>query len=695
MSFANPWMLIGLLATAVPIWLHLRRQPLSPVPFPAFPLLLRVAKKRAPRVRLRRIVLLVLRILLLLAVVLAAAKPSVDVIRPGGIRKGAPLAMVIVLDNSLSMKLRDDDGKALFLRAKEMAEAELDRLRPGDAAALLTTASGAGGNQTVLDFDLVQARTQLEGAHATFARGDLSGALNQALSLLEESPLIQREVLLISDLADNGDPGKIPPWSEKSGIGFRVMDAGPEVPRENSAVERVAAGPSEDGASQEVVVEARIANHSNKNLVGLDVILEVDGAEVARGTVDVEAEKSVDKRFYHRFKQEGLFRGSVRIPEDRLPEDNVRHFSHFVSHSISALVIDGDYRPGSYHDEAFYLNRALETPMPKEVPIVSTVIDIETAANEPLTGHDVVFLVGVPELPLGLADRLISYAQEGGGLFISPGKQGSNLTPLDTVLPAPVRSIRQSPRKNRPYSVGAVNRAHPVFEPFGEDPTGLESTEVFAHLLVEPETSGDQAVLIDTNDGLPLLLERPVDEGTTMLLTTTIDRDWTDLPIRPGFLPLVQRCVRHLADRLDHRAQRLVEVGAAVPLEVSAGMRRLTVRGPEGPDTVYTAQELAEKSRVSFTSTDIPGDYLVWAEIPGVGGLRELTSLGFIVATNPRESNPQRQLERSDDTGAGQFAPVLGKLPVWPYLLMAAFLLLMAEAVVAGMGLRRSHRKRH
>jgi hypothetical protein len=384
----------------------------------------------------------------------------------------------------------------------------------------------------------------------------------------------------------------------------------------------------------------------------------------------------------------------VRIPEDRLPEDNVRHFSQFVSHSISALVIDGDYHPGSYHDEAFYLNRALETPMPQEVPILSTVTDVETATNLPLAGNDVIFLAGVPDLPAGLADRLIDYVNKGGGIFVSPGKQGSNLTPLDAVLPAQVRSIRQSPRKNRPFQVGAVNRSHPVFEPFAEDPTGLESTEVYAHLLVEPETSGDQVVLAETRDGLPLLMERQVGEGRTMLLTTTIDRDWTDLPIRPGFLPLVQRAARYLAGRLDNRAQRRVEVGDAVPIEVSAGMRRLTVRGPEGQDTVYTAQELAGRPQITFTATRVPGDYVVWAEIPGVGGLRELTSLGFIVETNPRESDPRRRLARTHATGAGQFAPVAGKLPVWPYLLLAAFLLLMAEALVAGLGLRRSHMKR-
>ena len=136
-------------------------------------------------------------------------------------------------------------------------------------------------------------------------------------------------------------------------------------------------------------------------------------------------------------------------------------------------------------------------------------------------------------------------------------------------------------------------------------------------------------------------------------LTTTVDRAWTDLPIRPGFLPLVQRSARHLAGRLDDRSWRRVEVGSPVPIEVSAGMRRLTVRGPNGKDRIYTAQELDGRSRVDFKGTGTPGEYVVWAEIPDVGGLRELTSLGFIVESHPLESNPSRRLEPTNETGVG------------------------------------------
>ena len=47
--------------------------------------------------------------------------------------------------------------------------------------------------------------------------------------------------------------------------------------------------------------------------------------------------------------------------------------------------------------------------------------------------------------------------------------------------------------------------------------------------------------------GAPALVEAEIGRGRVLLLTTTVDREWTDLPIRPGFLPLVQEAARRLA----------------------------------------------------------------------------------------------------------------------------------------------------
>jgi hypothetical protein len=544
-----------------------------------------------------------------------------------------------------------------------------------------------------MNFDLANTRRSLGTMEPSFLKGDLKDALRKALLVLQGSHLPQQEVVLITDLSSGGQNESKPPWSRNSGIGYRVVDAGADVKRVNIAVSDVSVSPSPDGVAREVHVEVRVSNFSNVPQKGLGVVLEVEGGEVAQGSLDVPANGSARKRFFHRFDKDGTYRGLVRIGKDALSEDNVRHFAVTIKRSIPVLVINGDYRPGSYRDETFYLRRALETPMPGEVTIQPLIVDVDTATAGTLSGNSVVFLAGVSNLSAALAGRLIAYVKRGGGLFVSPASNGGQLSSIKSILPAKVRSITQATGSRQPLRIAAVNRSHPMFAPFGNGPTGLEKTTVSAHLLVEPEPSPNRRTLIDLVGGLPLLLERRVDEGKIMLLTTTLDRDWTDLPIRPGYLPLVQRATRYLAGRLDDQSPRRIFAGQPIDVEVSQGMQRLMVRGPGNRNTTFAARDLADKLAIEFVDTLVPGHYQVWAEILGFGGLREIPALGFVVGTHPEESNPKRVISIVDENDLSNFAPVRGVFPLWPYLLIGLILLILLETVVSVQGLRRSHVK--
>lgn len=692
MSFASPWLLLGLVAALIPVWLHFRPVQGEVVRFPAVLLVAQVARRRARRLELRRLVLLATRVLLFTAVVLAAARPGVPVTRAGGIRMGSSLALVVVLDDSLSMQLRDDKGVAVFERARRMALAEIDRLRPGDAVAVVLTGAPVRTPMAEMTFDASRAKRILENATPTFRRGDLPGAVRRAAEILEENPLPQQEIAVVTDLSEKpaSDPGGASAIAR--GVGLRILDASRGIQRANTAVIEVSVAPSPEGVSRELVITAKIANHSPKPIRGIDVILAFEGVEAARGTVDIPPREVVKKEFVHRFPAEGLYHGVIRLPADALPSDDVRHFAVSVREAIRVLVIDGDFHPGgSYRDEAFYLDRALTTKVPEEVPLKSLLVDVGAAASTPLTGSDAVFLVGAQRIALTLAERLSEYVRKGGGLFVAPAPSGEGLDVLASILPGKVRSVRHAPAGVPAFRVAGINRSHSLFQPFGEGPSGLEAAEIQAHLLLEPDPAIERETLVELHGGLPLLLERRIGNGTVLLLCTTIDREWADLPIRPGFLPLVQRAARYLAHRLDDRSPRRVFVGERVPIEVSEGMQRLLVRDPKDVDFTYRAVELAGRTSVDFSATGLPGAYGVWAEIPEYGGLREIPALGFVVETDPVESDVAVAMEASAANDPSSFAPVKGSLPIWPHLLVAAFLLLLVETWLSGQGLRRSH----
>lgn len=100
MGLLQPWALLGLAAAAVPILLHLfaRREPPT-VAFPAVRYLVQATREQASRLRLQHWLLLLLRTALIVALVLAAAGPTLPL---AGVTTHAPTALAIILDNSAS-----------------------------------------------------------------------------------------------------------------------------------------------------------------------------------------------------------------------------------------------------------------------------------------------------------------------------------------------------------------------------------------------------------------------------------------------------------------------------------------------------------------------------------------------------------------------------------------------------------------
>ncbi|MCU0663497.1 MAG: VWA domain-containing protein [Myxococcota bacterium] len=697
MTFESPFPLLLLAAAGLPVYLHLRRRRVTIVRLPTVRLLASVVLQRRPRLRFQALALLTLRVAIVLAAVLSVARPGVFVHRPGGLRSGGALAVVLVIDDSLSMHHATSSGSS-FERAQKLALEELGRLRPGDSVGVIFTASAAEPELSALSFDRERAERAIEAGNAGYARGDLRAAIERAAAALQSSPLPQREIVLITDLSQGDDLGRWPPLSPSSGIGLRILEAGAKQRDGNTAVVDVQVFPAADGSPEDMVLEAQVASFGKSAATGLEISLEVDGAEAARGRVDVPANGVVSKKFSHRFSGEGIHRGLVRIGEDALPQDDVRYFSAIVHNAIRVLVVDGDPRPGSHLDEVFYLERALSTQLPEEVSIRPVVLDAEAVSDAPLGSYDVIFLAGLEAPKASLAERLLSYVNEGGGVFVSAGGGAANMGLLASLLPGRVVSLRKAPEGRKPYRIASVVRDHPVFAPFGNGATGLEQAQISAHLLVRAETNGERSALLELGGGLPLLLERKLGKGRVLFLATTIDREWTDIPIRPGFLPLVQRSARYLAGRLDEPRLPQILVGEALNLEISAGMQRLVVRDPAGKDTAYAASDLRGKSSLAFPHTYAPGHYRVWAEIPSQGGLRELENHGFIVVTDPRESNLTQVIAATSSESkakqASSSASIGGTLPIWPYLLVAAMLLLLCETWAAGHGLHRSHQKK-
>src|SRR6185312_12428852 len=146
------------------------------------------------------------------------------------------------------------------------------------------------------------------------------------------------------------------------------------------------------------------------------------------------------------------------------------------------------------------------------------------------------------------------------------------------------------------------------------------------------------------------------------LLTTSVDREWTDLPIRPGFLPLIQEAARYLAGAPSGEATAALAVGEKREITLEPDERRIEVIPPAGESRwLMPASRPDPHSRraVVFTDTDEPGFYRV-RPARADGTIADRPDASFVVDLASGESDPARLPDdRRPDrtggrTGAGQ-----------------------------------------
>ncbi|MES2125579.1 MAG: BatA and WFA domain-containing protein [Gemmatimonadota bacterium] len=188
-GFTAPWMLLGLLAAAVPILLHLvqRREP-PEVAFPAVRYLEDATRDHRRRIKLRHLLLLVLRTLVVVALVLAAAGMTVR----GGVGRHAPSALVLVVDNSASSGAVVD-GEPLLSALVRSARAVLARASAEDRLWLLTADGDARGGSAA------ELGTQLDALTVAAGRLDLGVAVSTGRDLIRGSGR-RGEVVVVSDI---------------------------------------------------------------------------------------------------------------------------------------------------------------------------------------------------------------------------------------------------------------------------------------------------------------------------------------------------------------------------------------------------------------------------------------------------------------------------------------------------------------
>lgn len=659
MSFANPLLLFGLLGATIPIVIHLinRRRPRQQ-PFSAIELLMASVQRVERRLRLRRLLLLTSRVLLLGALSLAAARPFLSSAQPGLGRPGAtegPRRLAFIIDASLSMRARFD-GQTAFSRAIREARSRIEAMGPEDRAIIVVT-----GKPPRIPIDKPTSdRGRLVGALDELKAGWQPGSLAEAISAAARSvgaakgvpeapesgtPAVPTVITVLSDLArpaiDGAASLEVPGAKEEAELELvDVLEAIDPVKRRNYGFVSAKAESVPSEIPRTVEASARIQSYDpddDTTVLPREMAWMLGDRELVRGVVDVAPGSLTQKDLEFAFERTGTQPSVLTIEHDALVEDD-RHFLQVeVRREVRTLVVDGNPSGIAKEDEVFYLERALEAGASDQPP--PQVISVDDLARTDLAPFDVVVLAGVASLSRSQSERIVRFVLDGGGLWVTVSEDidvESYSTGLGPILPRKFRRMKRLAR-NRRVGLDAPDLEHPVLRLFeGEALGGLLTTRTRAYLLVEPKRNELEAPLLRFEGGAPAILLSSRNQGRVALLLTSIDRDLTDLPIRPSFVPLVRQIVLWLGQALSEPDRRLTVVGESRDILVPPGAIALEVTGPDGAARRFGMSEVSG-GKVRFTGTDRPGNYTVRASYGQE--LAPVDRLNFAVNVDPAESD--------------------------------------------------------
>ncbi len=703
-EFVQPWMLLGVLGAAVPLWLHLFGRRRAPVLyFSALEFILAANPKKARALALREWTLLALRCLVVFAVAVALARPSVPL--PGRAAEVAiaagPQALVLVLDDSMSMAA-GSQGEASFERARRRALALVADLPLGARAAVVASGFPARTLVQQLTGDRQALLRALDALRWRPRRDDAGRALHLAQSLLEGATDVpSRRVVILTDLQASG-------WQAADMPG--LADRGQPV---QTFVERFAP----DSVENTAIVDATVDRGADKTGAQLrvEVSLVHHGHKAWRDYVSVRAAEREFKSLVQLQPGEVARRSflvpasaqwaEVVLPGDSLEVDNRRLVRLDAATALKIAVINGAPRPVPRDDEAFFVAQALESGSagPGELQVDRIAADKLTSAA--LADHDVVIAANLGSPPAQTLQALLEFARGGGGVLVTlgdnlPDPPGDYLAAL---LPARLGGVRSS------GPAGAAAAPGLALDPGAADPAGLCSaaaaiarelhdaqvglSEARAGRYVLPLPTPELAsrTVLRFGDGAPALLAHGVGAGRVALWTTTIDRDWTDLPLQPAWLPFVHGTVRALAGPRALERKAAIEVGQVATLGRDDRAEQLQVRvegGAAAGQGDHVAQAVLQKAgQWSISGLEVPGRYMATELRAGAA----LNSRPIVVVAPGSEGDLAAAVTGPLAARSAQLAQVgavrtVPKSPVWTPALVALLLLLMTEAALVARG---------
>lgn len=611
MTFVSTGLAIaGLAAAAVPIIIHLLlRRRRVPVEWAAFDLLREAMRRHRRRSRLERLLLLAVRTLLLAALGAALAQPLIG----DRIVTIGPRTVHVILDDGIVSAITDEDGVTALERHVEAVRREVDALAPGDRVSVVLAGRPVRRLVDPPTTDHASAMRAIEGLPPREGGTDLARSLEVVADGLEASGT--HEILVVSDFRSGSvDETTRSPSFRTGGVDAsppRIRIATPDQsPASSVRVENIEVAPaprSLAGVEGSRLVRVDLRRSGETPAVGGTVRISGDAvvAEESRAIDWPAGVRELTVEFQVNADDDGgelIATVETMGGADDLGLDDTGRTIVAGRRPTRVLVLDRDDYGGSNRVDrwrgADWVAGALrptdEGPLAESI-VIDRVDPATVDARDLLDAGLVV--VGRPDLiPEAFHQTLADWTGSGGVVvLLPPGAETVRpwATPILDAMSIDWSAALESVPVEPARRLAAEQPRSPITRLLEAELPGLAPVVSIERRLPVADVADADRVLVD-DAGDPVLLQAPVGAGRLVFFTVAPELSWTDLPVRPLMVPLVQEIARQ-GEALAARDRDGV-VGGTLPATSLADAVEITL--PDGRRVPFDAGVVLERSGV-------------------------------------------------------------------------------------------------
>ncbi len=629
MIFLNPAVLFGLLAASIPVLIHLLNlKKLKKIEFSTLSFLKELQKNKIRKLKLKQWLLLALRVLIILLVVTAFARPTLKGVALGGTTSAAKTTSVFILDDTFSMSAVGPNG-SYFNQARQTIIDLLNNLQEGDEAALVLV-SDQGNEEIKPTLNLSEFRKQVRETDISFSSGTLNHSIIRAGEILNNSRNFNKEIYLLSDFQKTRlqEESSLPDLSRllNDKIKLYTFDfSGKDI--YNLGIDKFDVLTRIFEKDKPVSFEAAITNYSERQADNAVVSLFIDGKRSAQQSISLSPGESKSINMEAAAKTSGYIDALAELEDDDILQDNKRYTNFFIPDKIPAAVFYDSQADIKFIETALNLSGEAGT-------IKLTEKNLNQLSSFDLSQFGVVIIDGAENI--SDIERLKTYVENGGGLFLVPG-ENTSVTDFAKItsglgLPVPTGATGKINETGNAVAFEKVEYDHPLFRNIfsSSDTKKLQSPDIYYHYNIS--TKGKGINVITLTDGTSFLSDYKIGKGRVLLLNTSPVLSWSNFPLKNIFAPLVLKSVFYLASK--DKPENEYFAGQPVTVSLSGVvLPQVKVERPDKTGELINLEKSGSLNFVSYNKTDLTGNYKFYS------GQKDIAEIS--VNADPRESVTQ------------------------------------------------------